>query len=92
MRRYDITGRIGRYYKTERASNLTLSQSVFELAIRLAEKESLTLFFSNGISPPSDNAKLSKLFEIDALESNLFYKYKDFGRRKEVIILSILIK
>ena len=33
-----------RYDKTERASNLTLSQVVIELAVRLAEKESLTLF------------------------------------------------
>lgn len=58
MLRYDGNGRISRYYKTERASNLTLSQSVIELAIRLAEKESLTLFFSNGISLPSDSAKI----------------------------------
>lgn len=53
--------------KTERASNLTLSQSVIELAIRLAEKESLTLFLSDGISPPSDAAKLTKIFGLDAL-------------------------
>lgn len=62
--------------KTERASNLTSSKCVIELAVRLAEKESLTLFFSDGISPPSDSAKLSKIFEIDALISNLFYKSK----------------
>ena len=63
--------------KTERASNLTSSQCVIELAVRLAEKESLTLFLSDGISPPSDNAKLSNFFEIDALISNLFYKIKN---------------
>ena len=67
MLRYDGVGRTDRYYKTERASNLTLSQSVIELAIRLAEKESLTLFLSNGISPPSDNAKLQKISGLDAL-------------------------
>ncbi|MDE7136346.1 MAG: hypothetical protein K2N91_06915 [Muribaculaceae bacterium] len=52
---------------TERASNLTQSQCVIELAVRLAEKESLTLFLSDGISPPSDNAKIKIIFEIDAL-------------------------
>lgn len=67
MRRYDGKGRISRYYKTERASNLTLSQVVIELAVRLAEKESLTLFFSNGISLPSDSAKLQKLSGLDVL-------------------------
>ena len=67
MRRYDEHGRISRYHKTERASNLTLSQSVIELAIRLAEKERLTLFFSNGISLPSDSAKLQKLSGLDVL-------------------------
>ena len=67
MRRYDAMGRTGRYYKTERASNLTLSQVVIELAVRLAEKESLTLFFSNGISLPSDSAKLQKLSGLDVL-------------------------
>lgn len=65
--------------KTERASNLTPSQSV-DLNWRFVstEKESLTLFFSDGISPPSDSAKLSNFFEIDALISNLFYKSKNF--------------
>lgn len=67
MRRYDVLGRTDRYYKTERASNLTQSQCVIELAVRLAEKESLTLFLSNGISPPSDNAKLQKISGLDAL-------------------------
>lgn len=71
MPRYDNAGRTGRYYKTERASNLTQSQSVIELAIRLAEKESLTLFFSDGISPPSDAAKVSIIFEIDALNEQI---------------------
>ena len=63
-RKIDVT-------KTERASNLTLSQSVIELAIRLAEKESLTLFFSNGISLPLDNAKLQNLFGLDALNEQI---------------------
>ena len=76
--RYDGIGRTGWYYKTERASNLTLSQSVIELAIRLAEKESLTLFLSDGISPPSDIAKIINFFRLDALKSNLFYKNKNF--------------
>ena len=67
MLRYDDIGRTGRYYKTERASNLTLSQSVIELAIRSTEKESLTLFFSNGISLPLDGAKIQDLFRSDAL-------------------------
>jgi hypothetical protein len=40
----------------------------------VTEKESLTLFLSNGISLPSDTAKVQKLFELDALTSNLFYK------------------
>lgn len=71
MLRYDGVGRTDRYYKTERASNLTLSQSVIELAIRLAEKESLTLFFSNGISLPLDNAKLQKIFGLDALNEQI---------------------
>ena len=60
------TGHIIDATNTERASNLTLSQCVVELAVRLAEKESLTLFFSDGISPPSDGAKLIKIFEMDA--------------------------
>ncbi len=34
-----------------------MSQSVVELAIRLAEKESLTLFLLNGISPPFELRK-----------------------------------
>ena len=55
-------GRSTSVTKTERASNLTLSQSFVELAVRLAEKESLTLFFSDGISPPSVDAKVSKFF------------------------------
>lgn len=38
---------------TERASNLTSSQVGVELAVRLAEKESLTLFFTFGISLPT---------------------------------------
>lgn len=67
MLRYDGVGRTDRYYKTERASNLTLSQVVIELAIRATEKESLTLFLSNGISLPSDNAKLQKISGLDAL-------------------------
>lgn len=67
MPRYDYGSRTSRYYKTERASNLTQSQSVIELAIRLAEKESLTLFFSNGISLPLDSTKLQKIFGLDAL-------------------------
>ena len=71
MLRYDGVDRTDRYYKTERASNLTLSQSVIELAIRLAEKESLTLFFSNGISLPLDNAKLQNLFGLDALSEQI---------------------
>lgn len=33
----------------------------------MTEKESLTLFFSNGISLPSDNAKLQKISGLDAL-------------------------
>ena len=61
-----------RYDNAERASNLTLSQRVVELAIRLTEKESLTLFFSDGISHPSDSAKLSKNFDIDALIGQFF--------------------
>lgn len=60
-----------RYYKTERASNLTQSQVVIELAIRATEKESLTLFFSNGISLPLDSAKLQKLFGLDALNEQI---------------------
>lgn len=60
--------------KTERAPNLTKSQSDIELAIRSTEKESLTLFLSDGISPPSDDTKIINFFEIDALKSNLFYK------------------
>ncbi len=63
MWRYDSDSRISRYYKTKRASNLTLSQVVIELAVRLAEKESLTLFLSGGISPPPDIAKLAKYFD-----------------------------
>ena len=82
MWRHDLTGRISRYYKSERASNLTQSQSIIELAVRLAEKESLTLFLSDGISPPSDMAKLSKIFKIDALISNLFYKHKNISGRE----------
>lgn len=49
---------------SERASNLTFSQSFCELAIRLAEKESVTLFLSGGISPPPDRAKISKIFDM----------------------------
>ena len=71
MLRYDGVGRTDRYYKTERASNLTLSQSVIELAIRLAEKESLTLFFSNGISLPLDKEKKKKIFGLDALNEQI---------------------
>ncbi len=63
MWRYDGYSRISRYYKTERASNLTQSQVVIELAIRVTEKESLTLFLSGGISPPPDIAKLAKYFD-----------------------------
>lgn len=74
MLRYDGNGRISRYYKTERASNLTLSQSVIELAIRLAEKESLTLFFSNGISLPSDSAKIKKISGLDALGEQIILR------------------
>lgn len=66
MLRYDGVGRTDRYYKTERASNLTLSQSVIELAIRLAEKESLTLFFSSGIYLPLDSAKIRRIRETMA--------------------------
>ena len=58
MLMYGYSGRSLVTTKTERASNLTLSQRVYELAIRLSEKESLTLFLSDGISPPSDDAKL----------------------------------
>ena len=43
----------------------------------VTEKESSTLFFSGGISPPSDSAKLRKFFDIDALLCNLFYKFKN---------------
>jgi len=55
---YGNNGRSIDATKTERASNLTQSQSVIELAIRLAEKESLTLFLSNGMSLPSDTANV----------------------------------
>ncbi len=55
---YGNNGRSIDATKTERASNLTQSQSVIELAIRLAEKESLTLFLSNGMSLPSDAANV----------------------------------
>ena len=41
----------------------------------MTEKESLTLFLSDSISPPSDSAKLSKIFEIDALIEQ-FYSTK----------------
>ena len=71
MLRYDGVGRTDRYYKTERASNLTLSQCVIELAVRLAEKESLTLFFSNGISLPLDDTKLQNIFGLDALNEQI---------------------
>ena len=66
MHIYDKKCRISRYYKTERASNLTLSQCVIEVVVRIAEKESLTLFFSNGISLPLDSTKLQNLFGLDA--------------------------
>lgn len=68
---YGNNGRSIDATKTERASNLTLSQSVVELAIRLAEKESLTLFLSDSISPPSDTAKLQIIFGLDALIKQL---------------------
>ena len=71
MLRYDGNGRISRYYKTERASNLTQSQCVIEVVVRIAEKESLTLFLSNGISLPSDSAKLQKISGLDALSEQI---------------------
>ncbi len=64
MLTYGGNGRRTSVTKTERASNLTLSQRVSELAIRLTEKESLTLFLSDGISLPPDDAKISIYFEI----------------------------
>lgn len=60
--------------KTERASNPTLSQSFIELAVRLAEKESSTLFLSDGISPPPDGAKLINNLELDSLVMQFIIK------------------
>ena len=43
------------------------------------EKESLTLFLSDGISLPSDAAKLIKIFEIDALKMQFILHYMECG-------------
>ena len=62
---------------------ILLNLSVFlNWRFDVTEKESLTLFLSDGISPPSDMAKLSKIFKIDALISNLFYKHKNISGRE----------
>ncbi len=43
---------------------ILLNLSVFvNWRFDVTEKESLTLFFTDGISPPSDDAKLTKIFD-----------------------------
>ena len=49
-----------------------------ELAVRLAEKESLTLLFSGGISPPPDNAKIDNYFEFSISRGSLFHFSEGF--------------
>ncbi|MGN0223335.1 MAG: hypothetical protein ACI4AM_04835 [Muribaculaceae bacterium] len=60
----------------------------FELAIRLSEKDGLTLFFANGISPPLVDGKVTNYFLIRrsylAIYSTNLRKKGDL-RRKKVI-------
>lgn len=69
----------------ERLISLLLSLW-FELAIRLSEKDGLTLFLSNGISPPLDEGKVTNIFLIRrsylAIYSTNLRKKGDLRRKK----------
>lgn len=73
----------------ERLISLLLSLW-FELAIRLSEKDGLTLFLSNGISPPMDEGKVTNNFLIrrskKAIYSTKLRKKGDLRRKKCIFV------